>query len=91
MVPGKAAVVCSPTRSICLLDIVISIAARKVKVALRILEIGSCTELAREVGTRGIRTPRGNRIDKKFIYPFLPGAIRSAAASMISTLSISGS
>ena len=32
----------------------------------RFLEIGSCTELAREVGTRGIRTPRGNRIDKKY-------------------------
>ena len=37
----------------------------------RFLEIGSCTELAREVGTRGIRTPRGNRIDKKFIYRML--------------------
>lgn len=32
------------------------------------LEIGSCTELAREVGTRGLRTPRGNRIDKKYVY-----------------------
>ncbi len=37
----------------------------------RFLEIGSCTELAREVGTRGIRTPRGNRIDKKYIYRML--------------------
>ena len=37
----------------------------------RFLEIGSCTELAREVGARGIRTPRGNRIDKKYIYRIL--------------------
>ena len=37
----------------------------------RFLEIGSCTVLAREVGTRGIRTPRGNRIDKKYIYRML--------------------
>ncbi|MCQ0972228.1 recombinase family protein [Paracoccus sp. TK19116] len=37
----------------------------------RFLEIGSCTELAREVGTRGLRTPRGNRIDKKYIYRML--------------------
>ncbi|WMS41835.1 recombinase family protein [Acuticoccus sp. MNP-M23] len=37
----------------------------------RFLEIGSCTELAREVGTRGIRTPRGNRIDKKYLYRML--------------------
>ncbi len=37
----------------------------------RFLEIGSCTELAREVGTRGIRTPRGNRVDKKYIYRML--------------------
>ncbi|WCR09684.1 recombinase family protein [Paracoccus stylophorae] len=37
----------------------------------RFLEIGSCTELAREVGKRGIRTPRGNRIDKKYIYRML--------------------
>lgn len=37
----------------------------------RFLEIGSCTELAREVGTRGICTPRGNRIDKKYIYRML--------------------
>ena len=37
----------------------------------RFLEFGSCTELAREVGTRGIRTPRGNRIDKKYIYRML--------------------
>jgi len=37
----------------------------------RFLEIGSCTELAREVGARGIRTPRGNRIDKKYLYRML--------------------
>jgi site-specific DNA recombinase len=37
----------------------------------RFLEIGSCTELAREVSKRGIRTPRGNRIDKKYIYRML--------------------
>jgi DNA invertase Pin-like site-specific DNA recombinase len=37
----------------------------------RFLEIGSGTELAREVGTRGIRTTRGNRIDKKYIYRIL--------------------
>ena len=35
------------------------------------LEIGSGTELAREVGKRGIRTPRGNRIDKKYVYRML--------------------
>ncbi|WP_248304683.1 recombinase family protein [Breoghania sp. L-A4] len=35
------------------------------------LEIGSCTELARKVGARGIRTPRGNRIDKKYLYRML--------------------
>ena len=37
----------------------------------RFIEIGSGTELAREVGMRGIRTPKGNRIDKKFIYRLL--------------------
>jgi DNA invertase Pin-like site-specific DNA recombinase len=37
----------------------------------RFLEIGSCTELAREVGKRGIRTPRGNPIDKKYLYRML--------------------
>ena len=31
----------------------------------RFLELGSCTELAREVASQGIRTKRGNRIDKK--------------------------
>ena len=37
----------------------------------RFLENGSGTELAREVGARGIRTPRGNRIDKKYLYRLL--------------------
>jgi DNA invertase Pin-like site-specific DNA recombinase len=35
------------------------------------LKIGSGTELAREVAKRGLRTPRGNRIDKKYIYRML--------------------
>jgi len=37
----------------------------------RFIEIGSGTELAREVEKRGLRTPRGNRIDKKFLYRML--------------------
>ena len=37
----------------------------------RFLEIGSCTELAREVGQRGLRTKRANRIDKKYLYRLL--------------------
>ena len=37
----------------------------------RFLAIGSCTELAREVARRGIRTQRGNRIDKKYLYRML--------------------
>jgi len=37
----------------------------------RFIEIGSATELAREVATRGVRTSRGNRIDKKFLYRLL--------------------
>lgn len=37
----------------------------------RFIEIGSCTVLAREVGQRGLRTPRGNRIDKKYLYRML--------------------
>jgi DNA invertase Pin-like site-specific DNA recombinase len=37
----------------------------------RFLEIGSATELAREVDQRGIRTPKGNRIDKKYLYRML--------------------
>ena len=37
----------------------------------RFLETGLGVELAREVAKRGIRTPRGNRIDKKYIYRML--------------------
>ena len=37
----------------------------------RFLEIGSGTELARDVAKRGLRTQRGNRIDKKYIYRML--------------------
>ena len=37
----------------------------------RFLEIGSATELAREVARRGIRTPRGNAISKNFLYRML--------------------
>ncbi len=37
----------------------------------RFLRIGSGTELAREVEKRGLRTPKGNRIDKKFLYRML--------------------
>ncbi len=35
------------------------------------LEIGSCTILAQEVEDRGLRTSRGNRIDKKYLYRML--------------------
>ncbi len=37
----------------------------------RFLEIGSCTELARELDARDIRTKRGRRIDKKYLYRML--------------------
>ena len=37
----------------------------------RFLEIGSTTELAREMAARGIRNRNGNRMDKKFIYRLL--------------------
>jgi DNA invertase Pin-like site-specific DNA recombinase len=37
----------------------------------RFLEIGSATELAREVVKRGIRTPRGNAVSKNFLYRML--------------------
>ncbi|WP_062563516.1 recombinase family protein [Paracoccus aminovorans] len=37
----------------------------------RFIEIGSCTVLAREVDARGLGTPRGNRIDKKYLYRML--------------------
>lgn len=37
----------------------------------RFVEIGSGTELTRELAARGIRTSRGNRIDKKYLYRLL--------------------
>ncbi|MEV8466627.1 recombinase family protein [Fluviibacterium sp. DFM31] len=37
----------------------------------RFLEIGSATELARDLAGRDIRTPKGNRIDRKFLYRML--------------------
>jgi site-specific DNA recombinase len=37
----------------------------------RFLKLGSCTKLARELGMRRICTPRGSRIDKKYIYRML--------------------
>lgn len=37
----------------------------------RFLEIGSGTELARELAAKGVTTARGHRIDKKFIYRML--------------------
>lgn len=37
----------------------------------RFIELGSATELARDVDSRNIRTSRGNRIDKKAIYRIL--------------------
>jgi hypothetical protein len=37
----------------------------------RFLEIGSCTVLSQEVEAKGLRTSRGNRIDKKYLYQML--------------------
>ncbi len=37
----------------------------------RFLDLGSATELARELDAQGITTRQGNRIDKKFIYRML--------------------
>ena len=37
----------------------------------RFVEVGSGTELAREVDKRGISTPKGTRIDKKYLYRML--------------------
>ncbi|MFN3972753.1 MAG: recombinase family protein [Gemmobacter sp.] len=37
----------------------------------RFIEIGSGTQLARELAERGVTTARGHRIDKKFIYRML--------------------
>jgi site-specific DNA recombinase len=46
--------------------------ARNVRwIFTRFLEIGSATELAREVARRGIRTPRGNLMSKNFLYRML--------------------
>ena len=46
--------------------------ARNVRwIFARFLEIGSATELAREVARRGIRTPRGNAMSKNFLYRML--------------------
>jgi site-specific DNA recombinase len=46
--------------------------ARNVRwIFTRFLEIGSATELAREVARRGIRTPRGNAMSKNFLYRML--------------------
>ncbi len=46
--------------------------ARNVRwIFARFLEIGSATELARELAKRGIRTPRGNPMSKNFLYRML--------------------
>ena len=37
----------------------------------RFVEIGSATELARQIDQRGLSTPNGNRIDKKYLYRLL--------------------
>ena len=48
------------------------IEAKNVKwIFARFLEIGSATELAREVARRGVRTPRGNAMSKNFLYRML--------------------
>jgi len=41
----------------------------------RFIEIGSGTELARELDARGVTTARGHRIDKKFIYRMLSNRV----------------
>jgi site-specific DNA recombinase len=46
----------------------------------RVLEIGSCTILAREVEAKGLRTSRGNRIDKKYLYRTLNNRAYSGEA-----------
>ncbi|WP_116653543.1 recombinase family protein [Pelagibacterium sediminicola] len=35
------------------------------------IKIGSATDLAREIARKGLRTPRGNRIDKTYLYRML--------------------
>ena len=37
----------------------------------RFVDIGSATELARQIDQRGLLTPNGNRIDKKYLYRLL--------------------
>jgi site-specific DNA recombinase len=37
----------------------------------RFVQIGSATELARQIDQRGLLTPNGNRIDKKYLYRLL--------------------
>ena len=37
----------------------------------RFIEIGSATELARQLDRRRLRTPNGNRMDKKYLYRLL--------------------
>ncbi|WP_348640577.1 recombinase family protein [Chelativorans sp. Marseille-P2723] len=37
----------------------------------RFIKIGSATDLAREIASKGLRTPRGNRIDKTYLYRML--------------------
>ena len=37
----------------------------------RFIEIGSATELARQLTQRGLMTPNGNRMDKKYLYRLL--------------------
>lgn len=37
----------------------------------RFVEIGSATELARQINQRGLLTPNGNRMDKKYLYRVL--------------------
>lgn len=37
----------------------------------RFIEIGSYTILAQEVEAKGLRTSRGNRFDKKYLYRML--------------------
>ncbi len=38
---------------------------------VRFVEIGSATELARQIDQRGLLTPNGNRMDKKYLYRVL--------------------
>ncbi len=60
--------------------VVDEVAAEHVRwIFARFLEIGSCTILAKEVEAKGLRTSRGNRIDKKYLYRMLSnraGAVR---------------